>query len=109
MTEEIALLLKTRREEISTESNEVLECAFSIEAFMKAMEGLSEDQSIKDFVRAIITNQGIEAAQQSLLHIGSSPTFFPQDKAIAILEHMEKLHPYWKTRIEISTHKHGLP
>ena len=103
----IAHVLCTRRDELSTTGNEVLECASSIEAFMKAMEGLAKNESIEDFVCAIITNKGIEAAQKSLLKMGSSPTFFKPNEAI--LSHIQQLHPYWLTRVQSSEPKSSPP
>ena len=103
----IARVLNTRRGELSTTGNGVLECASSIETFMKAMEGLAKNKSIEDFVYAIITNEGIEAAQKSLLDIGSSPTFFKPNEAI--LSHIQRLHPYWLTRVQPSEPKSSPP
>ena len=81
---------------------DVLEYATSIEQFMNDMKGLATPDSISKFVHALINNQDIEKARQSLFTPMTFSSFFSSNKNQAIQKSLDTLHPFWQEQIQLS-------
>ena len=106
--ESLKMILELLPEEVSSTiqtyqmKQDVLEYATSIEQFMNDMKGLATPDSISKFVHALINNQDIEKARQSLFTPMTFSSFFSSNKNQAIQKSLDTLHPFWQEQIQLS-------
>jgi hypothetical protein len=79
--------------------NNIIEYAFSIEQFVGDMVKLRDSASISKFLYALIKNQGIKEATQSLFTVKTSSSFFSANKNSDIQKCIDNLDPFWKNRV----------